>query len=80
VRRVRAKAATGVTLAGERPEGRMHRLGRQMLTQGTYTTLREELDKIERVTVKDVRELLEAMPMHSGAPGRLIATLKPAAG
>ena len=58
--KIRCKAATGVTLAGERPGGRMQRLGKQWLYQGHYTTLEEELERVNRVGVEDLREVLEA--------------------
>lgn len=72
VERIRAKVATGVTLSGERPDGRMHRLGRQWLYLGTYTTLEEELARIDAVTVGSVRELMAAFPMLPGTVGRLL--------
>ena len=49
--KIRCKAATGVTLAGERPGGRMQRLGRQWTYLGTYSTLEEELAKINAVKI-----------------------------
>jgi predicted Zn-dependent peptidase len=76
VERVRAKVATGVTLAGERPDGRMHRLGRQWTYERTYTTLEEELGRINAVTVEDVRRLAAERPFSPRTVGRLA----PAAG
>ncbi|CAN5848747.1 pitrilysin family protein [soil metagenome] len=76
VRRIAAKIATGVTLAGERPEGRMHRLGRSWLALGRYTTLAEELEAYTRVSVEDVRRLLREMPLGP-AGRRTIATMRP---
>lgn len=55
VERIRAKLATGVTLAGERPEGRMQRLGQQWTYLRTYSTLEEELTRYQAVTLADVR-------------------------
>ncbi len=77
VGRVRAKVATGVTLAGEQPEGRMHRIGRQWLVSGTHRSLQEELEAIARVGVDDVRRILAEMPMGEGAT-RTIGTMLPA--
>ncbi len=71
VERIRAKVATGVTLAGERPDGRMHRLGRQWTYLKNSTTLEEELTKINAVTVGDVRKLLGEMPFVPRTVGRL---------
>ncbi|MGD9688812.1 MAG: M16 family metallopeptidase [Phycisphaerales bacterium] len=72
VERIRAKIATGVTLAGERPEGRMHRLGRQWLYLREHTTLEEELERINAVTVADVRRLLERWPWQPRTVGRMV--------
>ena len=77
VGRVRAKVATGVTLAGEQPEGRMHRIGRQWLVSGTRRSLQEELEAIAQVSVEDVRRVLAEMPMSERAP-RTIGTMLPA--
>jgi predicted Zn-dependent peptidase len=77
VSRVRAKVATGVTLAGEQPEGRMHRIGRQWLYSGNRRSLEEELEAIGRVSVEDVRRVIAEMPMGRGA-ARTIGTMLPA--
>jgi len=69
---VRSKVATGVVVAGERPEGRMHRLGRQWLYHGAYTPMEDELARVNAVTVAGVRELLAAMPIAPGAVGTLL--------
>lgn len=70
--KIRCKAATGVTLAGERPGGRMQRLGRQWTYLGTYTTLEEELEKINRVTVADVRSVLRDFPLKPRTLGWMV--------
>lgn len=70
--KIRSKAATGVTLAGERPGGRMQRLGRHWLYHGSYSTLEEELAQINRVTVEDVRSLLAEFPMMPRTMGWLM--------
>jgi len=72
VERIRAKVATGVTLSGERPEGRMHRLGRQWLALRAYTTLDEELERINAVSVDSVRALMAAFPLRPRTIGRLL--------
>ncbi len=69
--RLRNKAATAVTLAGERPGGRMQRLGRLWAYFGEYRPLEEELARIEAVTLADVREVAAQWPMSPGAVGRL---------
>ncbi|MBL8758122.1 MAG: insulinase family protein [Phycisphaerae bacterium] len=70
--RIRAKVATGITLAGERPDGRMHRLGRQWTTLNDYTTLDEELDRVNAVTLADVRRLLHKYPWQPRTIGRML--------
>ena len=70
--KIRCKAATGVTLAGERPGGRMQRLGRQWTQLGTYTTLEEELAKINAVTVDDVRSVIRDFPFAPRTVGWLL--------
>lgn len=71
--KIRSKIATGITLAGERPGGRMQRLGRQWLYQGRYTTLEEELERVNRVTVGEVRTLLNDLrAMRPRTVGRLL--------
>ncbi|MCW5764830.1 MAG: insulinase family protein [Phycisphaeraceae bacterium] len=69
VDRIRAKLATAVTLAGERPEGRMHRLGRQWTSLRRYSTLEHELERYQSVTLQDVRRVatrLAAAPRTTG--------------
>ena len=70
--KLRAKLATGVTLQGERPMGRMMRLGRQWTLQHKYTPLEVELGCIDAVTLGDVREMLEAFPITPKIAGRLL--------
>ncbi len=74
--RIRAKVATGVTLAGERPGGRMQRLGRQWMYLGRYATLEEELARINAVTVDDLRALLREFPLRPRTVGRLLPAAK----
>lgn len=70
--KIRTKAATGVTLAGERPGGRMQRLGRQWMYHGAYTTLEEELERINRVSVRDVLDVYESFPLTPRTLGWLL--------
>ena len=72
VERIVAKVATGVVLAGERPDGRMHRIGRQWMYQREYTTLEDELARIEKVRVQHVRQLLADMPWTPATTGTLL--------
>jgi predicted Zn-dependent peptidase len=68
---VRAKIATGVTVAGEKPEGRMHRIGRLWTLNREYTTLAQELERVNAVTVDDVRSLLSELPLTRATVGTL---------
>jgi predicted Zn-dependent peptidase len=54
------KLATVAALQGERPAGRMHRLGLQWQYHGAYTPLEEDLAKLQAVTPGDVSAMLEA--------------------
>ncbi len=70
--RSRAKVATAVTLAGESPSGRMHRLGANWTVGREYSTLEDELARIEAVTLDGLREYLEAFPLEARMTGRLL--------
>ncbi len=70
--RLRNKVATGVTIAGERPGGRMQRIGRQWTYLGEHLTLEEELERINAVTLGDLCSLAEAYPFHPRTRARLI--------
>lgn len=70
--RIRAKFATAVTVGGERPSGRMQRLGRQWLYLNRYTTLEAELELINRVTVEDLRSLVREFPFRPRTVGRML--------
>ena len=72
--RARSKIATGVTLGGERPAGRMNRLGTILTYRGEYCPLEEELTRIERVTIADLERYAREWPL---AP-RLVARIVPA--
>lgn len=71
---LRNKLATTVTLAGERPGGRMQRLGRTWTYLGEHLTLEEELTRINAVKLRDVQAVLEAFPFSP----RTVGTLLPA--
>lgn len=70
--RLRNKAATGATLGGERPADRMQRLGRLWTYLNTYMPLEEELDRINSVTLDDLRATYEAFPIRPATFGRLL--------
>ena len=71
--RIRNRVATMATLGGERPGDRMQRIGRQYTALRLYRSLEEELERINAVTLDDIRDLAAAMsPMPT-----LIGTLRP---
>ena len=70
--RLRTRLATSVTLAGERPGGRMQRLGRLWPYLGAYISLEQELDRINAVTLEDLHGACDAMMGSSAAVGRLM--------
>lgn len=72
--RLRAKAATGVTVGGERPSDRMQRLGARWTLLGDYLPLEEELAQVRAVTLDDVREVARRYPLTPTTTG----VLKPA--
>jgi predicted Zn-dependent peptidase len=69
--RVRSKMATGATLQGELPAGRMHRLGRVWCSVREYRTLEEELRRINAVTLDDLRALCREFPFRPRVTGHL---------
>ena len=70
--KLRSRIATGVVLAGERPGGRMQRLGRLWTYLGEYLTLEQELERINAVTLDEVRSVFEAFPFEPRTVGRLL--------
>ncbi|MFO0961477.1 MAG: pitrilysin family protein [Phycisphaerales bacterium] len=68
----RAKIATGVVVAGERPAGRMRRLGALWLYRGAYASLEEELGEIERLTLADLRRVAHDFPLRPVLSARVI--------
>lgn len=72
VAKIRARVATGATLAGERPDGRMHRIGRQWLYLRSHVTLEDEVKRIDAVTADDVRNVLKEFAWTPRTVGRLL--------
>jgi predicted Zn-dependent peptidase len=60
----RTKVVTSIAIAGERPEGRMRRLGSLWLYRGRWSSLEEEIAEVERLTVRDLRELAREFPLR----------------
>lgn len=71
--RAKARIATGVALAGERPAGRMTRLGSLWAYGLPYSALEEEMSRIERLTLDDLRTCLADHPLQPMVVGRLTA-------
>lgn len=69
--RLRGKLATAVTLGAERPGDRMQRLGRLWTLHQPYTTLEQELARIEAVTIDDVRAIARDFPLRPRTMARL---------
>lgn len=70
--RLRARLATSVALGAERPADEMQRIGRVWTYLGRYTTLDEELARINRVTLADLREVASAFPLRPVTFGTLL--------
>lgn len=69
--KLRAKMLTSVTLAGEKPAGRMQRLGRLWLACGKYQTLEEEIEQINAVSVDAIKDLIDKYPLDQCTLGRM---------
>lgn len=69
--RVRAKVATGATLQGELPAGRMRRLGRVWMYWGEYRSLEDELARINAVTLRELKDVADAYPLTPRVVGHL---------
>ncbi len=70
--RLRNKLATQVTLAGERPSGRMQRIGRLWTYLGQHATLEDELARINAVTLDNLRRVHREFPFSPRTVGRLL--------
>ena len=62
-----------MALAGERPAGRMTRLGSLWAYGLPYSALEEEMSRIERLTLDDLRTCLADHPLQPMVVGRLTA-------
>jgi predicted Zn-dependent peptidase len=69
--RVRSKIATGVTLHSELPAGRMKRIGRVWTYTGEYRSLATELERINAVTLDDLRAVADEFPIRPIVRGHL---------
>ena len=62
--RARSRIATGAAVASERPAGRMFRLGTLWGYGAPYTTLDDEVDRISRITLDDLRACARDFPLE----------------
>lgn len=70
--KLRSKMLTSVTLAGEKPSGRMQRLGRLWTSQGRYMSLEDEIEQINSVDVDAIQDLIDRFPIDDCTVGRMI--------
>jgi len=69
--RLRNKVLTAATVGGERPGDRMQRIGRTWTSLGRYESLDEEVDRIGRVTLNELRSVAEQFPLAPATIGVL---------
>ena len=60
--RTRARISTAAAVAGERPLGRMQRIGASWTARGSCLPLAEEVARIDAVTLDDLRAVAAAFP------------------
>lgn len=70
--RARSRIATGAAVAAERPNGRMFRLGTLWGYAADYAPLEDEVERISRVTLDDLRECCEAFPLEPKVAVRVV--------
>jgi predicted Zn-dependent peptidase len=61
--RARSRIATGAAAASERPNGRMFRLGTLWGYGAEYIPLDDEVERISRVTVEEIRSCCARFPL-----------------
>ncbi len=69
---LRSRMATAAMVGSERPGDRMQRLGRLWTMTGRYMPLRDELARIEAITINDLRELCDRYPIDRCTLGKMI--------
>jgi predicted Zn-dependent peptidase len=68
----RAMMRTAVSVAAELPAGRMQRLGRVLTTLGERTSLEDELNRMNRITLDELRQVANEWPMQTIVTGRMM--------
>lgn len=74
--RAKAKLISSIIIGGESTSERVMSLIRSWLTRGSLETLEEVREKVERVTLEDLRDLLNEYPL---GPRRVITAIGPVA-
>lgn len=69
--KLRSKALTAMTIASERPSGRMMRLGRVWTVLGKYITLDQELEALAKVTAADLKRVCDEFPFDNWLLGTM---------
>ena len=64
VDRARARIATAAAIAAERPLGRMNRMASSWIRRGEYISIEEEMSKIDKITVDEVRDCAKRHPLR----------------
>lgn len=77
--RARAKIATAVAMAGESPSGRMQRLGSMLTSIGVFSPLEAELEKINALSLEDLRTHLREFPYEPVVVARAVPPSEKAA-
>ena len=72
--RARARTATHAVISSERPLGRLNRIAANWLRRRTYTTLEEEMRRIDLVTIKDVIDCAGLFPMKPSVISRALGS------
>lgn len=72
----RAMMRTAVSVAAELPAGRMQRIGRLLTTLGQHTSLEDELNRMNAITLDELRRVAGEWPMQSIVTGRMMPEAK----
>lgn len=59
----KSKTASRIVLSSERPSGRRDALAENWIYRGQYRSVEDDLKAVEKLTVKDFRDLLDAYPL-----------------
>ena len=65
--RAKSKVKSRVVLGGEKPRNRLFNVGGGWLMRGDYRPLREDLDRLDAVTLDDLARVASEHPLHESA-------------